>query len=229
MKSKRKVPITKQVDAALKSLTAAKETPTLAGTGQAVDEAYDGSLNKHKAEDAAYVLGGIRELLREFRKCQSRVRADEIVECLALLRGLGFDNLCWQITGYVTTSAARRVETQIRFQRKRSELDKLTKARAALWTQHEAVILCTAAAYARRLTITGGTQYADAEDVQQEILLRAWSELPSFDPARGAMSTWVDRVARSRICNILERRSAKKRNPAHGAELVSFESAGREL
>ncbi|MBB94250.1 MAG: RNA polymerase subunit sigma-24 [Rhodobacteraceae bacterium] len=36
---------------------------------------------------------------------------------------------------------------------------------------------------------------ADAEDVAQEVFLRAWKKAGSYDPSKGAVSTWLYRIA----------------------------------
>ena len=46
---------------------------------------------------------------------------------------------------------------------------------------------------------------AEREDVAQEAFLAAWRGLGSFDPARGAFSTWLLAIVRHRAYNALRR------------------------
>lgn len=48
----------------------------------------------------------------------------------------------------------------------------------------------------------GGAQ--EAEDVVQETLLRAWRAADSYDPSRGAVATWLYRIA-TNLCLDLAR------------------------
>jgi len=69
---------------------------------------------------------------------------------------------------------------------------------------------------------------AEAEDIAQEVFLRAWGAAARYDPARGAVSTWLWRIA-VRLCLDRNRRGAVRRflgldaaaepaDPAVGAE-----------
>lgn len=76
------------------------------------------------------------------------------------------------------------------------------------------------AALARLVTLYGPglTRFADqalrqpaeAEDVAQEVFLRAWARAADYDPARGAVSTWLYRIA-LRLCQDRNRRHALRR------------------
>ena len=50
---------------------------------------------------------------------------------------------------------------------------------------------------------------AEAEDAVQETMLRAWRAADSYDPARGAFSTWLYRIA-TNLCLDLLRGSARR-------------------
>jgi RNA polymerase sigma-70 factor (ECF subfamily) len=54
------------------------------------------------------------------------------------------------------------------------------------------------------------TRPDDAEDVVQECFLRAWHAAASYDPARGAVSSWLYRIA-LRLCLDRNRRAAVRR------------------
>lgn len=51
---------------------------------------------------------------------------------------------------------------------------------------------------------------AEAEDIAQEVFLRAWSHAGRYDPARGAVSTWIWRIA-ANLCTDRKRRRAVRR------------------
>jgi RNA polymerase sigma-70 factor (ECF subfamily) len=46
----------------------------------------------------------------------------------------------------------------------------------------------------------------DGEDVAQEVFLTAYRRLASYDPARGAFSTWLLTIARNKCLNALRKR-----------------------
>ena len=49
-----------------------------------------------------------------------------------------------------------------------------------------------------------GMGQAQAEDIAQETFLRAWTHLPSFDPAQAQFGTWLFTIARNLACNALQ-------------------------
>ncbi|MCB2114870.1 MAG: sigma-70 family RNA polymerase sigma factor [Rhodobacteraceae bacterium] len=51
---------------------------------------------------------------------------------------------------------------------------------------------------------------SEAEDIAQEVFLRVWSEARRYDPARGAVSTWIWRIA-ANLCTDRRRRRAVRR------------------
>lgn len=53
----------------------------------------------------------------------------------------------------------------------------------------------------------------EAEDLTSEILERALTHLSSYDPRKGALSTWLFRIAHNALVNYLRRR--QRRNPYH--------------
>lgn len=60
---------------------------------------------------------------------------------------------------------------------------------------------------------------ADAEDVAQEALLRAWRQLPSWEAGKALFSTWLHRVALNLVNDRL--RARREQVPIEDAELVS--------
>ena len=60
--------------------------------------------------------------------------------------------------------------------------------------------------YAPRLKamgMRGGLSAAAAEDMAQDVLLRAWQARASFDPARAQASAWIYGIARNRRIDLL--------------------------
>ena len=52
----------------------------------------------------------------------------------------------------------------------------------------------------------------DVEDLEQELAVHLFEQLPKFDPARGAFSTFVDRVVDHKAADILDARFAARRD-----------------
>ncbi|MCQ4162879.1 sigma-70 family RNA polymerase sigma factor [Roseomonas sp. GC11] len=61
------------------------------------------------------------------------------------------------------------------------------------------------------LRITGSA--AEAEDVAQEALLRAWQHAARFDPARAKLSTWLYRIAANLAVDQARRRQGQAPQP----------------
>ena len=62
-----------------------------------------------------------------------------------------------------------------------------------------------------------GMGQAQAEDIAQETFLRAWTHLPSFDPAQAQFGTWLFTIARNLACNALQ--SAAHQREVSGTEM----------
>lgn len=63
----------------------------------------------------------------------------------------------------------------------------------------------------------------EAEEVTQETLLRAWRQLPSWQPGQALFSTWLQRVALNLVNDRL--RARREQVPIEGLELVSDAAA----
>jgi hypothetical protein len=63
----------------------------------------------------------------------------------------------------------------------------------------------------RKLIGHYGFNASDEPDLEQELAMHVSMRMVKYDPARGARSTFVDRIVRNKIANILEHRMAKKR------------------
>ena len=48
---------------------------------------------------------------------------------------------------------------------------------------------------------------ADAEDLAQEVFLRAYRALPDYEPGRGRLASWLYAIARNRCTDALRRRA----------------------
>ncbi len=62
-----------------------------------------------------------------------------------------------------------------------------------------------------------GMGQAQAEDIAQETFLRAWTHLPSFDPAQAQFGTWLFTIARNLAFNALQ--SAAHQREVSGADM----------
>ncbi len=51
---------------------------------------------------------------------------------------------------------------------------------------------------------------ATSEDLTQEVFLRVWNRIPSFDTERGSLSTWVLTIARHSAIDFLRSRGGKQ-------------------
>jgi hypothetical protein len=76
---------------------------------------------------------------------------------------------------------------------------------------------------ARQLTHKPGFSRSDRADIEQELTLHLLSQAAHFDPARGSVNTFVDRVVTSSARMLMRRRGRLKRAPAPGVLLQSLE------
>ena len=70
----------------------------------------------------------------------------------------------------------------------------------------------------------------DAEDVAQEITLHVLERLHTYDPTRGAVSTWITQIARTTASRIRRAQLARKREAVvhHGGDrLAEIADGGR--
>jgi RNA polymerase sigma-70 factor (ECF subfamily) len=92
-------------------------------------------------------------------------------------------------------------------------------ALAELYRRHAPAVL----SLARRVTGEAGT----AEDVVQEVFLRLWNEPERFDPARGALRSYLLAQAHSRSVDVVRSRAARARREEHDARDAA--NAGYDL
>jgi len=64
----------------------------------------------------------------------------------------------------------------------------------------------------------------DAEEVVQEIFLQLWNKAYTYDSERGAVSTWIINIARSRSIDKLRTLGYRERNTEIGEEKVNSNS-----
>lgn len=62
---------------------------------------------------------------------------------------------------------------------------------------------------------------ADAEDVLQDALVRAWSEAERFDRARGSAMTWLVTLTRNRAIDVVRARRRRNSRADEGAQLAA--------
>jgi RNA polymerase sigma-70 factor (ECF subfamily) len=62
-----------------------------------------------------------------------------------------------------------------------------------------------------------GLQEADAEDLRQELLLKVWKYLGSYDPARGRFRAWLYRCTGNALRDLLQRRPVREGQTAEEA------------
>lgn len=65
----------------------------------------------------------------------------------------------------------------------------------------------------------------DAEDVTQQVFVSAWRSREKYDPAAGALGSWLTGIARHRIADRLEARSRDRRNAAAVGETLALPPA----
>lgn len=58
-----------------------------------------------------------------------------------------------------------------------------------------------------------GAEDDQAEEIAQEVMATVWRKAKSFDPAHGAVSTWIFRIARNRRIDLLRRRTPADLDP----------------
>jgi RNA polymerase sigma-70 factor (ECF subfamily) len=63
----------------------------------------------------------------------------------------------------------------------------------------------------------------DSEDIGQEVLLRLWRALGSYDPSRSSLRTYTETIVISTITSVLRRGNAKKRKRLSDAPKESVE------
>jgi RNA polymerase sigma-70 factor (ECF subfamily) len=65
---------------------------------------------------------------------------------------------------------------------------------------------------------------ATAEDVMQQTMIDVWRRGPTYDPARGSLSTWLLTIARSRAIDQLRRRIPEPYDPEDITRAIDFQS-----
>ena len=66
--------------------------------------------------------------------------------------------------------------------------------------------------HARTLCRKEGFVPEDLHDLEQELTIHLWEQLDKFDPSRGKLTTFVDRVVRNKAADLLEARQAACRD-----------------
>jgi RNA polymerase sigma-70 factor (ECF subfamily) len=63
-----------------------------------------------------------------------------------------------------------------------------------------------------------------AEDHQQELALDLWRRLPAYDPERAGLATFIDRIVRRRVCDLIT--AAQTTGSRGERQTMSLDSAG---
>ena len=88
-----------------------------------------------------------------------------------------------------------------------------------VFTDHAKKLICIKA---RQLCRRHGFSPSEQDDIQQELWLRLVAKAHHFDPDRGSLTTFVERVVCSGVCEILRHRRRQRRAPPFRA--LSLES-----
>lgn len=75
---------------------------------------------------------------------------------------------------------------------------------------------------ARQLRRRPSFRELEQADIEQDLTLYLLSQAEHFDPARGALSTFIDRVVESGAAILARERKREKRLPAEGVEVESL-------
>ena len=76
---------------------------------------------------------------------------------------------------------------------------------------------------ARNLVGKAGITYEDVEDVEQDLMLHFLSRKDQFDPERGQFNTFVNRVVKAGVKDILTHRMAQRGGQGLEVTLISLE------
>ncbi len=74
-------------------------------------------------------------------------------------------------------------------------------------------LFCHFAPRVKSFLLRQGADDDQAEEIAQEVMTTAWRKAKSFDPAQGAVSTWIFRIARNRRIDLLRRRTPVDLDP----------------
>jgi RNA polymerase sigma-70 factor (ECF subfamily) len=72
-----------------------------------------------------------------------------------------------------------------------------------------------------------GFSRSDFDDLQQELKLRLLQKSSKFDPTRGSLSTFIDRVINNEVRTMLRDRRRRKRAPGFTASSLEAPAAGQ--
>jgi RNA polymerase sigma-70 factor, ECF subfamily len=96
---------------------------------------------------------------------------------------------------------------------------------AAAWT--ELVRLFHGRVFSLCYRFTGSTH--DAEDLTQEVFLKAWTNLSSFDAARGSFPTWLTTLTRNLLVDHFRRTKGQRVTDSLDAAWPAEEGGGSSL
>jgi len=80
------------------------------------------------------------------------------------------------------------------------------------WDDRYVVTSSSIRVYARRLVGHYGWTLTDAEDIEQTLLEHVWSKSDAYDKTKGAWCTYLRTLCERKVVNMVEFRTAKKRD-----------------
>lgn len=95
------------------------------------------------------------------------------------------------------------------------------------WTEYHENLLKAALLKYGRMVYWLRRRGEDYEDIEQEMRVRVWENLQTYDPTKSQVSTYIFRVVHNKLANWITILNYKKRNPKEG--VISIEEIEQPL